>query len=62
MTFRPERRMQCMADLYSNAEAYDNYMGRWSVRLAPLFMDFARIRDGDRVLAWGAAPGPSRGR
>ncbi|MBI4195657.1 MAG: methyltransferase domain-containing protein [Betaproteobacteria bacterium] len=32
-------------------------MGRWSARLAPLFVDFARVRDGDRALDVGCGTG-----
>jgi SAM-dependent methyltransferase len=32
-------------------------MGRWSARLAPLFVEFARVRDGDRVLDVGCGTG-----
>lgn len=39
------------------AEAYDAYMGRYSIPLAPLFADFARIGDGGRVLDVGCGPG-----
>jgi hypothetical protein len=39
-----------MANHFSNSEAYENYMGRWSARLAPLFMDFAGVRDGEMDL------------
>jgi SAM-dependent methyltransferase len=38
-------------------EAYDDFMGRYSVRLAPLFADFAGARDGDRALDVGAGTG-----
>lgn len=38
-------------------EAYDDFMGRYSVRLAPLFADFAGVRDGDRALDVGAGTG-----
>lgn len=38
-------------------EAYDDFMGRYSVRLAPLFADFAGVREGDRVLDVGAGTG-----
>lgn len=37
--------------------AYDDFMGRYSVRLAPLFADFAGVREGDRVLDVGAGTG-----
>ena len=32
-------------DMFPNANAYETLMGRWSERLAPLFVDFARIVD-----------------
>ncbi len=37
--------------------AYDNFMGRYSMRLAPAFADFARIVAGRRVLDVGAGTG-----
>jgi len=39
------------------AAAYDHYMGRWSQRLAPLFLDFAGSADGERVLDAGCGTG-----
>jgi len=39
------------------ADAYDDFMGRYSVRLAPLFADFAGVRAGQRVLDVGAGTG-----
>ena len=46
-----------MAEMFSNASSYEKYMGRWSARLAPLFAEFARVRDGDRVLDVGCGTG-----
>jgi ubiquinone/menaquinone biosynthesis C-methylase UbiE len=39
------------------AEGYDRYMGRWSARLAPLFLDFAGIADGERIVDVGCGTG-----
>jgi SAM-dependent methyltransferase len=40
-----------------DGESYDDFMGRYSVLLAPLFADFAKVRDGQRVLDVGAGTG-----
>ena len=39
------------------ADAYDRFMGRYSVPLAPLFADFATVADVQRVLDVGCGPG-----
>ena len=38
-------------------DGYDQYMGRWSKRLAPLFLDFAGVADGERILDVGCGTG-----
>jgi SAM-dependent methyltransferase len=40
-----------------DAGAYDRFMGRYSVRLAPSFANFAGIAPGNRVLDVGCGPG-----
>jgi hypothetical protein len=42
-------------------DAYDDFMGRYSTRLAPLFADFAGVGSGDRVLDVGAGTGALTG-
>ena len=39
------------------ADAYDRFMGRYSVRLAPLLADLAEVTTGQRVLDVGCGPG-----
>lgn len=47
-----------MSELFNVAgEAYDDFMGRYSTRLAPLFADFAGVGPGQRVLDVGAGTG-----
>lgn len=42
---------------YSNPAAYERFMGRWSARLAPSFLRFAEVRDGQHVLDVGCGTG-----
>jgi len=46
-----------MDNRFSNAEAYEYLMGRWSSVLAESFLDFAGINDGERVLDVGCGTG-----
>jgi SAM-dependent methyltransferase len=46
-----------MTQMFSNAIAYEAVMGRWSSRLAALFLDFAKVGDADRVLDVGCGTG-----
>ncbi len=41
----------------SSADAYDRFMGRYSVRLAPSFANFAGVGPGQSVLDVGSGPG-----
>ena len=39
--------------MFEVAEAYEVMMGRWSRQLAPLFVEFVGVRDGEKVLDIG---------
>jgi ubiquinone/menaquinone biosynthesis C-methylase UbiE len=43
--------------MFETGEAYEAMMGRWSRQLAPLFIDFVEVRDGDKVLDVGCGTG-----
>jgi len=43
--------------MFEVAEAYEVMMGRWSRQLAPLFVEFVGVRDGERVLDVGRGTG-----
>jgi len=47
--------------LFNNPDAYDSYMGHWSRRLAPAFLEFAEVEDGARVLDVGSGTGALAG-
>lgn len=46
-----------MSAMFSDATAYDRYMGRWSRLLAPMFVEFAQVSDGSKVLDVGCGTG-----
>jgi SAM-dependent methyltransferase len=43
--------------MFSESDRYERFMGRWSRRLAPLFVTFAGVTEGDRVLDVGSGTG-----
>ncbi|HET9830384.1 MAG TPA: class I SAM-dependent methyltransferase [Vicinamibacterales bacterium] len=43
--------------MFAAADAYERFMGRWSRRLAPLFVAFASVTDADSVLDAGSGTG-----
>ncbi len=43
--------------MFEVAEAYEERMGRWSLQLAPLFVEFGGVRDGEKVLDAGCGTG-----
>jgi ubiquinone/menaquinone biosynthesis C-methylase UbiE len=42
---------------YANPAAYERFMGRWSAGLAPAFLRFAQVKDGQHVLDVGCGTG-----
>ncbi len=43
--------------MFSKNQDYEHFMGRWSRLLSPLHLQFAKVRDGDRVLDVGSGTG-----
>jgi SAM-dependent methyltransferase len=43
--------------MFSESDGYERFMGRWSRLLAPLFVRFAGVTEGDRVLDVGSGTG-----
>lgn len=57
MSGNPPNANTAAAAGFQNAEAYEQIMGRWSQRLAPLLLGFGGLSDGDRVLDVGCGTG-----
>jgi SAM-dependent methyltransferase len=45
------------AKMFTASAGYENFMGRWSRRLAPVYVAFAGVKSGDRVLDVGTGTG-----
>lgn len=45
------------AKMFSASNNYERFMGRWSRLLAPMLVEFAGVRDGDKVLDVGTGTG-----
>lgn len=43
--------------MFSEADAYERFMGRWSRLLAPSLIEFAQVRDGETLLDVGSGTG-----
>jgi SAM-dependent methyltransferase len=43
--------------MFSESDGYERFMGRWSRRLAPKFVTFSGVTEGDRVLDVGSGTG-----
>ena len=43
--------------MFTAAEGYERFMGRWSRQLAPQYLSFAGVKDGDKVLDIGTGTG-----
>ena len=54
---RPEPAGGADVAMFSESEAYERFMGRWSRLLGPPFLKFASLKDGDRVLDVGSGTG-----
>jgi len=46
-----------MATMFPSAEAYERFMGRWSIHLARRYLDFVRLGESSRVLDVGCGTG-----
>ena len=45
------------ANMFAASAGYEHFMGRWSRQLAPAYIAFARVKNGDRILDVGTGTG-----
>jgi SAM-dependent methyltransferase len=50
-------RTEAEVKMFTTSEGYERFMGRWSRLLAPAYISFAGIRDGERILDVGTGTG-----
>ena len=50
-------RTEAEAKMFTTSEGYERFMGRWSRLLAPAYISFADIRNGERILDVGTGTG-----
>jgi SAM-dependent methyltransferase len=43
--------------MFAASAGYEHFMGRWSRQLAPVYIAFARVKNGDRILDVGTGTG-----
>jgi SAM-dependent methyltransferase len=53
----PSNLTQAEAKMFAASAGYERFMGRWSRLLAPAFLAFAGVKNGDRVLDVGTGTG-----
>jgi ubiquinone/menaquinone biosynthesis C-methylase UbiE len=56
-TPRSSSRTQAEDKMFTMSEGYERFMGRWSRLLAPAYISFAGIRNGERILDVGTGTG-----
>ena len=49
--------LQAEAKMFTMSAGYERFMGRWSRQLAPQYLAFAGVKEGDRVLDVGTGTG-----
>ena len=53
----PATPMPPQQDFFAQSDAYERFMGRWSRKLAPVFLGFVSVADGDSILDVGSGTG-----